>query len=86
MKLKEPKTKAGKRVVSLDPVAALRSRLRKALEEGFDPAQVPIVFANIRGDICGARTSTETSGIQFVTVSESLIPSFSMIFVIRKPV
>ncbi len=51
MKLKEPKTKAGKRVVSLDPVAvaALRSRLRKALEEGFDPAQVPIVFANIRG-------------------------------------
>ena len=48
---KEPKTAAGKRVVSLDPVAvaALRSRLRKAQEEGFDPAQVPIVFANIRG-------------------------------------
>ena len=51
LRLKEPKTKAGKRVVSLDPVAvaALRSRLRKAQEEGFDPAQVPIVFANIRG-------------------------------------
>jgi integrase len=51
LRLKEPKTKAGKRVVSLDPVAvdALRNRLRKALDEGFDPAQVPIVFANIRG-------------------------------------
>lgn len=50
-KLKDPKTHAGKRVISLDPVAveALRSRLRKALDEGFDPAQVPIVFANIRG-------------------------------------
>ena len=49
--LKAPKTSAGKRVISLDPVAveALRSRLRKALEEGFDPAQVPIVFANING-------------------------------------
>jgi integrase len=51
LKLKEPKTQAGKRVVSLDPVAveALRSRLKKALDEGFDPAQVPIVFPNIRG-------------------------------------
>lgn len=50
-KLKDPKTSAGKRVISLDPVAveALRSRLREALDEGFDPAQVPIVFANIRG-------------------------------------
>ena len=50
-KLKDPKTAAGKRVVSLDPVAvdALRSRLKKAQDEGFDPEQVPIVFANIRG-------------------------------------
>ena len=50
LKLKEPKTTAGKRVVLLDPVAveALRSRLKKAQDEGFDPAQVPIVFANIR--------------------------------------
>jgi integrase len=38
-------------MVVLDPVAveALRSRLKKAKDEGFDPAQVPIVFANIRG-------------------------------------
>ncbi len=51
LRLKEPKTTAGKRVVSLDPVAveALRSRLKKAQDEGFDPVQVPIVFANIRG-------------------------------------
>ena len=51
LKLKEPKTSSGKRVVSLDPVAleALRSRLKKAIDEGFDPAVVPIVFANIRG-------------------------------------
>jgi len=51
LKLKEPKTTAGKRVVSLgrEAVAALRSRLKKAHDEGFDPAQVPTVFANIRG-------------------------------------
>ncbi|MFO1002250.1 MAG: tyrosine-type recombinase/integrase [Planctomycetaceae bacterium] len=51
LKVKEPKTNAGKRVVSLDPVAieALRSRLRKAKEEGFEPDEVPIVFPNIRG-------------------------------------
>ncbi len=51
LKLKEPKTTAGKRVVSLDPVAveALRSRLKKAQDEGFDPAEVPNVFANTRG-------------------------------------
>jgi integrase len=51
LKLKEPKTQAGKRVVSLDPVAveALRSRLKKAQDEGFEPEQVPIVFPNIRG-------------------------------------
>jgi integrase len=51
LKLKEPKTSAGKRVVSLDHVAiaALRSRLKKAKEEGFEPEDVPIVFPNIRG-------------------------------------
>ncbi len=51
LKLKEPKTQAGKRVVSLDPVAAeaLRNRLKKAQDEGFEPEQVPIVFPNIRG-------------------------------------
>jgi integrase len=51
LKLKEPKTSAGKRVVSLDHVAiaALRSRLKKAKDEGFEPEQVPIVFPNIRG-------------------------------------
>lgn len=51
VKLKEPKTAAGKRVISLDSVAvdALRSRLKKAQEEGFEPEQVSIVFPNIRG-------------------------------------
>ena len=51
LKLKEPKTSAGKRVISLDPVAieALRSRLKKAQDEGFEPEQVPIVFPNTRG-------------------------------------
>lgn len=49
--LKEPKTAAGKRVVSLDPVAveALRSRLKKAKKEGFEPEDVPLVFPNERG-------------------------------------
>lgn len=49
--LKEPKTQAGKRVVSLgsEAVEALRSRLKKALDEGFDPSQVPIVFPNNLG-------------------------------------
>ena len=51
LKVKEPKTSAGKRVVSLDPVAieALQNRLKKAKEEGFEPDEVPIVFPNIRG-------------------------------------
>lgn len=49
--LKEPKTSAGKRVVSLDPEAvdALRKRLQKAKDEGFAPDAVPIVFPNSRG-------------------------------------
>lgn len=51
LSLKEPKTAAGKRVVSLDAeaVAALRSRLTKAKEEGFEPDEVSIVFPNSRG-------------------------------------
>lgn len=51
LSLKEPKTKAGKRIVSLGTEAldALKSRLAKALDEGFEPDEVPIVFPNIRG-------------------------------------
>jgi len=51
LKLKEPKTAAGRRVVSLGPEAieALRSRLKKAQDEGFEPDEIPIVFANSRG-------------------------------------
>jgi integrase len=51
LKVKDPKTSAGRRVVALDSEAikALRSRLKKAREEGFEPADVPIVFANERG-------------------------------------
>ncbi|MFO1007335.1 MAG: site-specific integrase [Planctomycetaceae bacterium] len=49
--LKEPKTSAAKRVVTLgrEAIEALRSRLRKAIDEGFDPDQVPIVFPDTRG-------------------------------------
>lgn len=51
LSLKEPKTKAGKRIVSLGTEAldAMKSRLTKALDEGFEPDEVPIVFPNIRG-------------------------------------
>jgi integrase len=51
LSLKEPKTKAGKRIVSLgsETLDALKSRLAKALDEGFEPEQVPIVFPNILG-------------------------------------
>lgn len=51
LKLKEPKTKAAKRVVSLgsEAVEALRNRMAKAIEEGFELKEVPIVFPNIRG-------------------------------------
>jgi hypothetical protein len=51
LSLKEPKTKAGKRIVSLGTEAldALKSRLAKAFDEGFEPEHVPIVFPNIRG-------------------------------------
>ncbi len=51
LKLKEPKSAAGKRVVSLgsEAISALRSRLKKAQAEGFEPDEVPIVFPNTRG-------------------------------------
>jgi len=50
-RLKEPKTSAGRRVVALEPVAvdALKNRLRKAQEEGFDQETVPTVFPNELG-------------------------------------
>ena len=49
--LKPPKSKAGRRAVSLDPMAveALRSRHKKAREQGCDPEHVPIVFPNTEG-------------------------------------
>ena len=51
LKLKEPKTAAGRRVVSLgtEALTALRNRLKKAQEEGFAQDTVPIVFPNVRG-------------------------------------
>ena len=51
LKLKEPKTAAGKRVISLgsEAIEALRRRLKKARSERFEPDEVPIVFPNIRG-------------------------------------
>ncbi|HBC61445.1 MAG TPA: hypothetical protein DC058_09525 [Planctomycetaceae bacterium] len=50
-KVKEPKTAAGRRVVSLgsEAIAALQRRLDKATEEGMDPQLVPIVFPNTLG-------------------------------------
>lgn len=50
-RLKAPKTEAGRRMVSLEPiaVAALQRRLQKALAEGFDPDTVPTVFPNELG-------------------------------------
>jgi integrase len=51
LKVKDPKTSAGRRVVALDAEAikALRSRLKKAKKEGFEPEDVFIVFARERG-------------------------------------
>jgi integrase len=51
LKSKEPKTTAGKRVVSLgaEAIQALRNRLKKAKDEGFEPDEVPIVFPNTLG-------------------------------------
>lgn len=50
-RLKEPKTQAGRRMVSLEPLAvdALRQRLKKAQAEGFDQETVPTVFPNELG-------------------------------------
>lgn len=48
---KAPKTKSSKRVVTLEPIAvdALNSRRAKAIAEGFDPEEVPIIFPNTLG-------------------------------------
>ena len=46
LSIKEPKTKAGRRVVTLgkQAIEALESRKKKAIEEGFDPKEVPLVL------------------------------------------
>lgn len=51
LRVKEPKTAAGRRVVSLgtEAVAALQRRLDKAKQEGMDPELVPVVFPNLLG-------------------------------------
>lgn len=48
---KAPKTKKSRRVVTLEQIAidALENRLKKALDEGFTPDEVPIVFPNTLG-------------------------------------
>ncbi|MEO2019152.1 MAG: tyrosine-type recombinase/integrase [Fuerstiella sp.] len=48
---KPPKSKKSRRVITLEPIAikALRNRLKKAKAEGFDPAEVPIVFPDTIG-------------------------------------
>ena len=48
---KPPKTRAGKRVITLEPIAvqALKDRLTKARSEGFTPAEVPVVFPDTIG-------------------------------------
>ena len=49
---KEPKTAAGRRVVTLgsEAIAALERRKAKAIKEGFLPSEVPIVFPNSDGN------------------------------------
>ena len=51
LSIKEPKTKAGRRVVTLgkQAIEALESRKKKAIEEGFDPKEVPLVFPDTYG-------------------------------------
>ncbi len=51
LRVKAPKSNSGRRAVTLGQVAAdaLKSRLKKALEEGFDPSEVPVVFPNTLG-------------------------------------
>lgn len=49
--IKEPKSRASRRVVTLgaDAVAALQRRLEKAQEEGMGPEEVPVVFPDSQG-------------------------------------
>lgn len=59
---KPPKSKKSKRVVTLEPIAieALTNRLKKAKAEGFDPADVPVVFPNtIGGRLRGGNFSNQ---------------------------
>jgi len=51
LSVKEPKTKAGRRVITLgkQAIEALESRKKKAIEEGFDPKEVPLVFPDTYG-------------------------------------
>ena len=49
--VKEPKSESGRRVVTLGTIAieALKRRQNKALDEGFEPSEVPLVFPNTLG-------------------------------------
>ncbi|MDA0658602.1 MAG: tyrosine-type recombinase/integrase [Planctomycetota bacterium] len=51
LSLKEPKSRAGRRVITLGrpAIEALRNRRRKAIEEGMDPKAIPVVFPNTIG-------------------------------------
>lgn len=51
LSVKEPKTKAGRRVITLgkQAIEALESRLKKAIDEGFDPKEIPLVFPDSNG-------------------------------------
>lgn len=51
LSVKEPKTRAGRRVVTLgqQAIEALQSRMKKALDEGFHPDEVPLVFPDSQG-------------------------------------
>ena len=52
-KLKRPKTKKSKRTIALDPITidVLKRRKEAAIAEGFDPAEVPLVFPNTLGNL-----------------------------------
>ena len=51
LSIKEPKTKAGRRVITLGKlaIAALESRKKKAIDEGFDLQEVHSVFPDTNG-------------------------------------
>ncbi len=51
LSVKEPKTSHGRRAINLgkQAIQALESRLKKALDEGFDPESVPLVFPSTNG-------------------------------------